>query len=80
MLWDGAVDALISELQDLRDGPLRRTKGDAIQREINCFEHNRRRKDYPRYRGMRLPIGSGTVEKSGCKNVVAKRLKQTGMT
>ena len=28
---------------------------------------------------MRLPIGSGTVE-SGCKNVVAKRLKQTGMT
>ena len=35
--------------------------------------------DYPRYRDMRLPIGSDTVE-SGCKHVVAKRLKRTGMT
>ena len=79
MLWDGAVDALISELRHLRDGPLRGTKGDRIQREINYFKHNRRRMDYPRYRDMKLPIGSGTVE-SGCKHVVAKRLKQAGMT
>ena len=34
--------------------------------------------DYRRYRELGLPIGSGTVE-SACKNVVAARLKQSGM-
>ena len=35
--------------------------------------------DYPLYRSLGLPIGSGAVE-SACKNVVAKRMKQSGMT
>ena len=34
--------------------------------------------DYRRYRELGLPIGSGTVE-SACKNVVAARMKQSGM-
>ena len=34
--------------------------------------------DYQRYRELRLPIGSGTLE-TACKNVVAARLKQSGM-
>jgi hypothetical protein len=34
---------------------------------------------YDKYRRMRLPIGSGTIE-SGCKNVIGGRMKQGGMT
>lgn len=34
---------------------------------------------YRQYREQHLPIGSGTVE-SACKNVVAARMKQGGMT
>jgi hypothetical protein len=46
----------------------------------NCgyFERNRERMNYPHYREQGLPIGSGVVE-SGCKHVVADRLKRTGM-
>ena len=33
---------------------------------------------YPLYRSLGLPIGSGGVE-SACKNVVAARMKQSGM-
>ena len=35
--------------------------------------------NYRQYREQHLPIGSGTVE-SACKNVVAARMKQSGMT
>ena len=48
------------------------------QGEIDYFTANQQRMDYRRYRKLGLPIGSGTVE-SACKNVVAARLKQSGM-
>ena len=50
MLWDGAVEALISELRNLRHGPRKRTEGDEIQLDTNCFNHNRRRMDNSPYR------------------------------
>ena len=50
-----------------------------LQGEINYLTANKPRMDYPRYRQLGLPIGSGVVE-SACKNVVAKRMKQSGMT
>lgn len=56
-----------------------RAHGDDMQREINYFEANRERMDYQRYRNDQLPIGSGTVE-SACKQVVAARMKGSGMT
>ena len=49
-----------------------------IQGEIDYFTANKQRMDYRRYRELGLPIGSGTVE-SACKNVVAARMKQSGM-
>ena len=75
----GKVLPLIEELKKMRDGPLRRSKGDGIQEQISYFQDNACRMQYQKYRRMRLPIGSGTVE-SGCKTVIAKRLKQSGMT
>ena len=48
-----------------------------LQGEINYFTANQQRMDYPLYRSCGLPIGSGVVE-GACKNVVAKRMKQSG--
>ena len=70
---------LIDELKQLRDGTRRTAQGDLIQGQISYFEENAQRMDYRSYRSMRLPIGSGTVE-SACRNVIASRLKQGGMT
>ena len=72
---DGA--AVIDDLRQVRDA--QRAHGDDMQREINYFEANRERMDYQRYRNDHLPIGSGTVE-SACKQVVAARMKGSGMT
>ncbi|MCK5094564.1 MAG: hypothetical protein KAR18_07565, partial [Spirochaetes bacterium] len=50
-----------------------------IREEINYFEVNKDRMRYDKYRKMKLPIGSSTIE-SACKNVIGGRLKQEGMT
>ena len=80
LLWDGCVAVLIKELQDLHDsGRYNQTQCYGLQGEINYFTTNKQRMDYPLYRHLGLPIGSGVVE-SACKNVVAKRMKQSGMS
>ena len=73
---EGAAD-VIDELRQLRDAD--RDQGDAIQRQINYLTANLPRMKYRQYRQAHLPIGSGTVE-SVCKNVVAARIKGSGMT
>ena len=79
MFWQDEVQQVIKQLKQIRDGPLRESKGDDIQKQIDYFEDNKSRMLYKSYREMGLPISSRTVE-SGCKNVIAKRLKQSGMT
>ena len=80
LLWDGCVAVVIKELQDLHDsGSYNKTQCYDLQGEINYFTTNKPRMDYPLYRHLGLPIGSGVVE-SACKNVVAKRMKQSGMS
>ena len=79
MLWSGCVAAVIKELQELHDsGRYTEKQNHDIQGEINYFTENQERMDYPLYRSVGLPIGSGVVE-SACKNVVAARMKQSGM-
>ena len=73
----GGADDVIDELRQLRDA--NRDQGDAIQRQINYLAANLSRMQYRQYRQAHLPIGSGTVE-SACKNVVAARMKGSGMT
>ena len=63
----------------MRDTAASSGQRDSIQGEIKYFEANRGRMNYRQYRQQHLPIGSGTVE-SACKNVVAARMKQAGMT
>ena len=80
LLREGRVAAVIQELKELHaSGRYSEKQCYDLQGEINYLTANKSRMDYPLYRQLGLPIGSGVVE-SACKNVVAKRMKQSGMT
>ena len=79
LLRKGCVAAVIKELKELHDsGRYTEKQCYDLQGEINYFTTNQQRMDYPLYRSLGLPIGSGAVE-SACKNVVATRMKRSGM-
>ena len=46
--------------------------------EADYFERNRERMRYPDFRRHKLFVGSGVIE-AGCRNVIASRLKRSGM-
>lgn len=54
------------------------TKREALEELQTYLENNLSRIDYPRYRELGLPIGSGQVE-AQCKTLVGARCKQAGM-
>ncbi len=78
-LWAGKVEKFLNELHAIRDIAEHRQYRDLIQGQIDYFTDNKTRMKYDAYRASRLPIGSGTIE-SACKNVIAGRMKQGGMT
>jgi hypothetical protein len=78
-LWAGKVKKFLQELHQIRDMAEHREFRDLIQGQIDYFIENKERMKYDAYRASRLPIGSGTIE-SACKNVIAGRMKQGGMT
>jgi len=49
-----------------------------IEREINYFKENSSRMQYSNFKERGLFVGSGVIE-AGCKNIIGKRLKQSGM-
>jgi hypothetical protein len=49
-----------------------------IRLEADYFHSNARRMRYPKFRRLHLFVGSGAIE-AGCKTVIGKRLKQSGM-
>jgi hypothetical protein len=51
---------------------------DDAKKEIGYFEENVNRMRYAKYKDLGLFIGSGVIE-AACKNVIGKRLKQSGM-
>lgn len=67
---------VVNEAQRLlpHHGPRR----DTADREIGYFQHNRERMMYASFKKEGYFIGSGVVE-AGCKTVVGKRAKQSGM-
>jgi hypothetical protein len=77
-LWEGkAGDALGAVEQEL--GRVRSPAKRSALRELRTYlENNRGRVDYPRYRELGLPVGSGQVE-AQCKSLVGGRCKQAGM-
>jgi len=49
-----------------------------IDREVNYFKENAKRMQYTDFKKQGYFVGSGVIE-AGCKNVIGKRLKQSGM-
>ena len=75
-LEEGAVEALVASMREARPGG---EKGrEELRKAINYFLENARRMRYAEFRRQGLFVGSGVVE-AGCKTVVGKRLKQSGM-
>lgn len=83
-LWEGKTDGVLGALaaQGRKWEHQRGASAEKAREAIGQLEHylqeNRGRIDYPRYRRMRLPIATGEVE-AACKNVVGRRMKQSGM-
>jgi Uncharacterised protein family (UPF0236) len=77
-LWEGrapvALETLQAELAKVRSP----AKREALQELETYLKNNLGRMDYPRYRELGLPVGSGQVE-AQCKTLVGARCKQAGM-
>ena len=80
MLEEDQVDEVIAAMhRRLEDLPeISAEQLDSVTKQIAYLENNRERMKYGTYRKQGLFYGSGVVE-AGCKTVVGKRLKQSGM-
>jgi hypothetical protein len=72
----GDIKALIRSLKRLR--PEGKETRLVLSREIEFFRKNRERMRYGEFRKRGLFIGSGVIE-AGCKTVIGRRLKLSGM-
>ena len=72
-------DAMLQEARDMLESTdLPQERRDAARTEIAYFEKHTARTRYAQFRAQGLFIGSGVIE-AGCKTVVGRRLKQSGM-
>jgi hypothetical protein len=76
LLEAGDIGQLVKSFSDLQSGIP--DKDVVILREIGYFNDNAARMDYAVFKKQHLFVGSGVIE-AGCKNVIGKRLKQSGM-
>lgn len=72
----GDLEGLLSTLAALR--PSSEVVKDEVRKAIAYFQTNMERMRYQSFRDKGLFVGSGVVE-AGCKTVIARRLKQSGM-
>jgi len=75
-LKKGDIEAVIRSLKRLRPSDSQAKK--IIRKAIGYFTKNRDRMRYDEFRKRGLFVGSGVVE-AGCKTVMGRRLKQSGM-
>jgi len=76
LLDKGKIEKLVTALRLLRH-----TNAEVVEKirtEAEYFEKNAERMRYPKFRREHLFVGSGVIE-AGCKTVIGKRLKQSGM-
>ena len=76
LLDDGNINLLTFEMRSLIASNPKMQED--IEREINYFKENGERMKYQCFIEKGLFVGSGVIE-AGCKNVIGKRLKQSGM-
>lgn len=76
IMKEGKVERALGEVEKL--AVRSKSKRQAKRELITYLMNNRHRVDYPRYRSLGLPVGSGEVE-AQCKVLVQARCKQSGM-
>jgi len=76
-LWAGEIERLIQTAQR-RVQSLSPSPRAERENELKYFEKNCQRMRYGEFRKLGLFIGSGVVE-AGCKTVIGRRVKQSGM-
>lgn len=76
MLDNGQVERILKKARKLMPHSGRRRL--FAKKEITYFQNNAHRMRYKEYRAQGFFVGSGVVE-AGCKTVIGKRLKQSGM-
>jgi hypothetical protein len=76
LLDEGKIEELVSALRSLVCA--HSEIAEKIRTEADYFEGNADRMRYPKFRRLHLFVGSGVIE-AGCKQVIATRLKRSGM-
>jgi hypothetical protein len=76
LLDEGKIEALVKTLRHLRPGSEKLAQD--VDNDADYFERNRERMRYPTFHAQGLFVGSGVVE-AGCRTIVGKRLKCSGM-
>lgn len=76
LLDTGDVEAVLTAMARVR--PHDEGIKAEIKKAAHYFQTNKERMRYERFRGLGLFVGSGVVE-AGCKTVIGRRLKQSGM-
>jgi hypothetical protein len=77
-LWEGRAATALAWVRAERAKLRSPAKRQALHKLETYLENNQSRMDYPRYRALGLPVGSGQVE-AQCKTLVGARCKQAGM-
>ena len=72
----GEVERVVAAIGRLR--PREATAKEAVRKSRGYFQTNAERMRYGRFRSQGLFVGSGVIE-AGCKTIVGRRLKQSGM-
>jgi len=75
-LEEGKVEKIVREAR--QQVPARKEIAEKVEAGVHYLEENRERMRYAEYREQGLFVGSGVVE-AGCKTVIGKRLKPSGM-
>jgi hypothetical protein len=75
-LDQGKVETVVKTMRSVATSS--ETLAELIKNEAVFFERNAERMHYARFRSQNLFVGSGVVE-AGCKTVIGRRLKMSGM-
>jgi len=75
-LDEGDIASVLKNMRRLRPAGVKAKE--ELRKTINYFKHNRERMRYREFRQQGLFVGSGVVE-AGCRTVIGRRLKQSGM-
>ena len=77
LLFEDKIQTLIEQAQSLGQN-LACAEREELEAKVNYFKNNKKRMLYGTYKNKGYFYGSGVIE-AGCKSVIGKRAKQSGM-